>query len=51
MSSSPKQARPYSTPKKVTLTSGAKIMQPMDAKRVTPTSKTKAKSYPGARCC
>ena len=48
---SPNQARPYSSLKKVTLTSGAKIMQPMDMKRVTPKSKTAAKSYPGARCC
>jgi hypothetical protein len=44
---SPAQARPKSTPKAVSCSSGCKTMQPMTKGRCTPTSKTMPKIYAG----
>jgi hypothetical protein len=40
---SPNEARPKSTPKKITLEGGIKINAPMASGRVTPVKKTEAK--------
>jgi hypothetical protein len=46
---SPKQFRPKSSPKRVTLEGGITISTPMASGRKTPTSKTPAKIY--NTCC
>lgn len=46
---SPKEARPKSTPKKVTLEGGIKMSVPMAGSRVTPEKKTQPKLYND--CC